>query len=81
MGMGEETVEALRDVGKLLSQLKEPEPPKGMKDAWEKLPIFKQVLNMGPKVGERCSALPEACAIEGDQVDLYTLTDPDLLAW
>ena len=50
MGMGEETVEALRDVGTLLSQLKEPEPPKGMKDAWEKLPVFKQVLNMGPKV-------------------------------
>ena len=32
-GMGEESVEALRDVGELLAFLKEPEPPKGMKDA------------------------------------------------
>lgn len=71
MGMGEETVEALRDVGKLLSQLKEPEPPKGMKDAWDKLPIFKQVLNMGPKVVK--SADCQKHVIEGDQVDLYKL--------
>jgi 4-hydroxy-3-polyprenylbenzoate decarboxylase len=71
MGMGEETVEALREVGKLLSQLKEPEPPKGMKDAWEKLPIFKQVLNMGPKVvkGADC----QRHVIAGDKVDLYKL--------
>ncbi|WP_286240437.1 4-hydroxy-3-polyprenylbenzoate decarboxylase [Neptuniibacter halophilus] len=71
MGMGEDSVEALRDVGKLLSQLKEPEPPKGMKDAWEKLPIFKQVLNMGPKVvkGAAC----QKHVLEGDQVDLYKL--------
>ena len=50
MGMGEASVEALRDVGKLLAFLKEPEPPKGMKDAWQKLPIYKQVMNMAPKV-------------------------------
>lgn len=71
MGMGEETVEALRDVGTLLSQLKEPEPPKGMKDAWEKLPVFKQVLNMGPKVVK--SAECQKHIIEGDDVDLYKL--------
>ena len=71
MGMGEESVEALRDVGTLLSQLKEPEPPKGMKDAWEKLPIFKQVLNMGPKVVK--SAECQKHVIEGDDVDLYKL--------
>ena len=50
LGMGEESVEALREVGQLLAFLKEPEPPKGMKDAWQKMPIFKQVLNMAPKV-------------------------------
>lgn len=49
MGMGEDSVTALREVGKLLAFLKEPDPPKGMKDAWEKLPKFKQVLNMTPK--------------------------------
>ena len=50
MGMGQESVEALREVGKLLAYLKEPEPPKGLRDAWDKLPVLKQVLNMAPKV-------------------------------
>ncbi len=49
MGMGEEHVEALREVGKLLSVLKEPDPPKGMKDALSKLPIYRKVLDMAPK--------------------------------
>jgi len=71
MGMGEETVEALREVGKLLSQLKEPEPPKGMKDAWDKLPVFKQVLNMGPKVVKKAPC--QTHVVEGDDVDLYKL--------
>ena len=38
LGMGEENIGALREVGKLLAYLKEPEPPKGLKDAWEKWP-------------------------------------------
>lgn len=50
LGMGEDSVEALREVGKLLAFLKEPEPPKGLRDLWDKLPVFKQVLNMAPKV-------------------------------
>ncbi|MFK7859127.1 MAG: 4-hydroxy-3-polyprenylbenzoate decarboxylase [Granulosicoccus sp.] len=48
-GMGEESVDALREVGKLLAFLKEPDPPKGLKDAWNTLPIFKKVLDMAPK--------------------------------
>ena len=71
MGMGEESVEALREVGKLLAFLKEPDPPKGMKDAWEKLPVFKQVLNMAPKVVG--SAACQQVVIEGDDVDLSRL--------
>jgi len=71
LGMGEESVEALREVGKLLAMLKEPEPPKGMKDAWEKLPIFKQVLNMSPKVLKKAPC--QANVIEGDDVDLSKL--------
>lgn len=71
LGMGEESVEALREVGKVLAQLKEPEPPKGMKDAWEKLPVFKQVLNMGPKVVKKAAC--QQHVIEGDEVDLYKL--------
>jgi len=68
MGMGEDNVEALREIGKLLAYLKEPEPPKGIKDAWEKLPIFKQVLNMGPKVVKKAPC--QDIVVEGDDVDL-----------
>ena len=71
LGMGEESVEALREVGKLLAFLKEPEPPKGMKDAWDKLPVFKQVLNMAPKVVKKAAC--QDVIIEGDDVDLGKL--------
>jgi 4-hydroxy-3-polyprenylbenzoate decarboxylase len=43
MGMGANDVIELREIGKLLAFLKEPDPPKGMRDAWEKLPIFRKV--------------------------------------
>jgi len=71
LGMGESSVDALREVGKLLAFLKEPEPPKGMKDAWEKLPIFKQVLNMAPNVVKKAACQAEV--MEGDDVDLNQL--------
>ncbi|MFY9180383.1 MAG: 4-hydroxy-3-polyprenylbenzoate decarboxylase [Venatoribacter sp.] len=77
MGMGEESVEALREVGKLLAFLKEPEPPKGMKDAWEKLPIFKKVLTMAPK--EVKNAPCQEVVFEGEQVDLSKI--PVMTCW
>lgn len=71
LGMGQESVEALREVGKLLAFLKEPEPPKGMKDAWQKLPIFKQVLNMSPKTVKK--GLCQQVVIKDEDVDLNRL--------
>jgi 4-hydroxy-3-polyprenylbenzoate decarboxylase len=71
LGMGEENVSALREVGKLLAYLKEPEPPKGLKDAWEKWPILKQVLTMSPKV--LSSAPCQEIVWEGADVDLSKL--------
>jgi 4-hydroxy-3-polyprenylbenzoate decarboxylase len=71
LGMGQESVEALREVGKLLAYLKEPEPPKGLKDAWDKLPVLKQVLNMSPKVVS--SAPCQEIVWEGKDVDLSRL--------
>lgn len=71
MGMGQENVGALREVGELLAFLKEPEPPKGMKDAWEKLPIFKQVLNMAPKLIKNAPC--QEFEVSGDDVDLATI--------
>lgn len=71
MGMGESSVEALREVGKLLAFLKEPEPPKGLKDAWSKLPIFKKVLSLSAKVVKKAPC--QDIVIEGDDVDLGKL--------
>ena len=71
LGMGQESVEALREVGKLLAYLKEPEPPKGLKDAWDKWPVLKQVLNMAPK--ELSSAPCQEIVWEGKDVDLARL--------
>lgn len=71
LGMGQQDVSALREVGKVLAMLKEPEPPKGMRDAWEKMPIFKQVLNMGPKVVKK--PVCQQVVIKEDDVDLYKL--------
>ena len=47
--MGQEDLVALRELGKLLAELKQPEPPKGLKDAIKKLPTLKKVLNMPVK--------------------------------
>jgi len=68
LGMGAESIEALRDLGKLLAYLKEPEPPKGFKDVLEKLPLVKAAYHMAPKIisNAPCHEL----IYEGDAVDL-----------
>jgi 4-hydroxy-3-polyprenylbenzoate decarboxylase len=71
LGMGADSTAALREIGRLLAFLKEPDPPKGMKDAWEKLPVFRKVLDMAPKV--RRSARCQEVIREGEAVDLSEL--------
>lgn len=72
LGMGQESVAALREVGKLLAYLKEPEPPQGFRDIWENtLPIFKRVMHMAPK--ERSSAPCQEIVWEKNDVDLSRL--------
>ena len=70
-GMGQDDVSALRDVGEWMAMLKEPEPPKGLRDLFDKLPLFKQILNMPVK---RLSKAPcQEIVLTGDDVDLYQL--------
>ncbi|WMP19337.1 4-hydroxy-3-polyprenylbenzoate decarboxylase [Thiothrix lacustris] len=71
LGMGEESTEALREVGKLLALLKQPDPPKGFKDAFNSLPIFRKVLDMAPKVVSKAAC--QQVVVEGDKVDLSKL--------
>ncbi len=71
MGMGETSVDALREIGKLLAFLKEPDPPKGVKEAWKSVPIYKKVLDMAPKTVGRPEC--QECIIEKDNIDLSVL--------
>ncbi|MBK9594220.1 MAG: 4-hydroxy-3-polyprenylbenzoate decarboxylase [Rhodocyclales bacterium] len=71
LGMGAESLAALREVGTLLAALKEPEPPKGLKDAWDKLPLLRKVLDMAPK--QVSSAPCQEIVREGQDVDLSRL--------
>jgi 4-hydroxy-3-polyprenylbenzoate decarboxylase len=71
LGMGQENVSALREIGELLAFLKEPDPPKGLLDLWEKRHDFKQVLNMPVKVVKKAPC--QQVVLEGDQVDLDQL--------
>jgi 4-hydroxy-3-polyprenylbenzoate decarboxylase len=70
-GMGAESVQALRNIGELLAYLRQPDPPRGMKDAWEKLPLFRKVLDMGPKVLKAAPCQQQV--LTGNDVDLGRL--------
>ncbi len=71
LGMGEDNVSALREIGQLLAFLKEPEPPKGFKAALQTLPMYRKVLDMSPKVVKRAPC--QKVVWEGDEVDLNKL--------
>ena len=66
---------ALRDIGRLLAVLREPDPPKGLRDLWARLPEFRQlaakVLDMAPRL--RSSAPCQEAVWEGKDVDLGRL--------
>ncbi|HEY5898124.1 MAG TPA: 4-hydroxy-3-polyprenylbenzoate decarboxylase [Burkholderiales bacterium] len=66
--MGAKDATELREVGKLLAYLKEPEPPSGLRELWDKFPLFKRVLDMAPK--ERSGAPCQELVLEGGDVDL-----------
>ncbi|MCE2680522.1 MAG: UbiD family decarboxylase [Burkholderiales bacterium] len=68
LGMGADNTQALREIGKTLAYLKEPEPPKGLRDALDKLPMVKQVLSMAPKVVS--DAPCQANVLQGEDVNL-----------
>lgn len=71
LGMGADSIAALREVGKLLVALKEPEPPQGFKDAFQKLPLLKQAFNMAPKFVRQAACQDEVW--EHEEVDLNRL--------
>ena len=71
MGMGKKNLNALRELGELLAFLKEPEPPKGIKDLWDNRGKFKQILNMPADIVRKAPCQDEV--VSGSNVDLGML--------
>ena len=77
MGMGLEETSQLREIGELLAFLREPEPPKGIKQFFNVLPKYKQILNMPVK--RRSSAPCQELIFKNEEVDLTRL--PIMHCW
>ncbi|MFC0309063.1 4-hydroxy-3-polyprenylbenzoate decarboxylase [Gallibacterium trehalosifermentans] len=77
LGMGQEEVSALREIGQLLAFLKEPEPPKGIKDLFSTFSQFRPVLNMPTKTISRAAC--QEIVWRDEEVDLYRL--PIMQCW
>ena len=71
MAMGTDSVEALREVGRVLAFLKAPELPEGLGDMMAKLPVFRKLRDVNPKVVKRAPCRENS--IEGSDVDLSML--------
>lgn len=77
IGMGQEDTSQLRKIGELLAFLREPEPPKGIKQFFNVLPKYKQILNMPVK--RRSSAPCQELIFKNEEVDLTRL--PIMYCW
>lgn len=71
MALGRKNAQDLRELGELLAFLKEPVPPKGIKEAFKQLPIFKTLYDMQPKTVKKAPV--QTCVINKEQVDLQAL--------
>ncbi|MBL0094859.1 MAG: 4-hydroxy-3-polyprenylbenzoate decarboxylase [Piscinibacter sp.] len=71
LGMGATEVSELREVGQLLARLKEPEPPKGLKDTGRLLHMMKAVWDMKPASVRQAPC--QETVLEGADIDLARL--------
>ena len=71
LAMGAAQVSELRAVGQLLASLKEPEPPRGLKDTGRLLSMAKSLWNMKPSAVRK--AVCQQVVLEGDDVNLAML--------
>ncbi len=70
-GESRTTAGELREVGELLAFLRQPQPPKGLKDAFDMLPLAKTVMSMRPAVVKKAPV--QEIVLTGDQIDLSKL--------
>lgn len=70
-GRERSTAADLREVGELLAFLRAPEPPRGLKDAFDMLPLARTVMSMRPNVVKKAPV--QEVVLKGDDVDLTKL--------
>jgi 4-hydroxy-3-polyprenylbenzoate decarboxylase len=70
LGMGK-TPDQLREIGETLAFLRQPEPPSGWREAFDMLPLARQVMAMKPKTTSKAAC--QQIILKGDEVDLETL--------
>ena len=70
-GRSRTTAGELREVGELLAMLRQPTPPKGLKDAWDMLPLAKTAMDMRPKIVTRAPV--QQVVLKGGDIDLGRL--------
>lgn len=63
--------ESLPALGEALAELREPQPPRSLKEAWAKLPLARAALTMRPS--ETRGAPVQRCLATGDAIDLGRL--------
>ena len=71
LGMGASQISELRDIGHVLASLKEPEPPKGLKDAGKLLQMARALWDMKPTRVR--SPVCQEVVVPGAEVDLTRL--------
>jgi len=73
-GKERRTAKDLREVGETLASLRQPEPPGGIQEAFEMLPLAKTALAMKPKTANRFATPPaQEIVLTGSDIDLTHL--------
>lgn len=87
LGMGKQSLEEVRDLGRLLAFLSQPEPPQSLREAWKSLPIFQKIMQMAPKIIKKPACQQQqlqAHEINLEQLPLQTCWPDDagkLITW
>tara|TARA_Y100000590_G_scaffold402570_2_gene488431 strand:- start:1417 stop:2922 length:1506 start_codon:yes stop_codon:yes gene_type:complete len=69
--LGADSTKVFTELGQLLASLRAPKPPKGLGEAWKKLPLVKEILNMAPRTTKNGPC--QEVILEAADVDLGTL--------
>ncbi|HEV2532034.1 UbiD family decarboxylase [Phenylobacterium sp.] len=70
-GRARATAADLREVGELLAFLRQPEPPRGFKDAMGMLPLAQTIMSMRPQIMKRAPV--QQVVLTGRDIDLASL--------